>query len=210
MTDKADFSKLLQVIISIQDDRTFQDVQMRFWLPPDRPVEDVIRAIVSASEQAESSPFRVALSPSVTFSLWRGESGLNPAQNLREQRVDSGSALRLLPARGTVKSFMFNFNNREALIIQQGMVIGVADAGYKPDIDLTPYISAELVGKVARRHAQVRLLNNGELALQILGETGITVLGDKPYLPGSAIVLKHGAMLAVQNANIEVSAWQAD
>ncbi|GEM_PF-1409051 len=208
MADKKDFSKLLQIIVHLQDDNTFQDHEVRFWLPQDRPVAEVLRAMVDAAARADTSPFRVALRPDVAYSLCRGTHALDPDMNLREQRVDASATLRLKPAPSSVKAYLFTLNRRDGIIAQPDSYLGVAAPDFTPEIELTPYIESHLRVNVAARHAQVRVLQSGDLALQVLGASGITVIGDKPYAPGSVIILAHGMLLGVQNANIEVESWQ--
>lgn len=174
---------------------TYQGETLRFWLPGNRPVRQLIEAIVRAGnvENAQAPYFSAPLPLSSRYALLSADGS--------RAELDSDQTLRLLNIQGTGEHFELvllpGYDTQEipqAYLLfadhylqplhGHTVVIGYSREGYRPDVDVRPIMqnlgNDEKAGsKIARRHAEITITSSGLFFLRLLSPNGLAVNGQR-------------------------------
>lgn len=142
----------------------FEGQMCQFWLPGDRPIYQVIDAIVGAASQVEDSPFLSLPRPDEEYVLSYPDPStgrdfpLPKDDTLILHRLPYGTPLHLQPI-STPQSLAIEFDRQTRYVLfHQDAVIGVSQAGEaRPDIDLRQFVNVSEVrlATVAPHHARI-------------------------------------------------------
>lgn len=187
---------MLQVVV------VFQDQEMRFWLPRDRPLSQILEAIINATP----SPFTRQPDLTIQYDLWRkgDNSPLDLTKMPASEELRLNQVLQLKPKASQLRLiFKRGLNNEITKIAKPGYVIGIKKGEDTPDIDLTDFASKEGQERISRRHAEILLDQKGNYLLKVLNPNGVFVYNDRHYEEGT-IVLQHNMRLLIVDVSIGI------
>jgi len=187
---------MLQVVV------VFQDQEMRFWLPRDRPLSQILEAIINATP----SPFTCQPDLTIQYDLWRkgDNSPLDLTKMPASEELRLNQVLQLKPKASQLRLiFKRGLNNEITKIAKPGYVIGIKKGEDTPDIDLTDFASKEGQERISRRHAEILLDQKGNYLLKVLNPNGVFVYNDRHYEEGT-IVLQHNMRLLIVDVSIGI------
>ncbi len=141
----------------------FEGEICQFWLPEDRPIYQLIDAIVATS-RTEESPFSTTLQADVEYVLSYPDMSTGRDVPLPQQdtlilnRLPYGIPLQLQPIHPP-QSLALEFDRQTRYVLfHQDAIIGVSQSGEpKPDIDLRRFVNVSDVrfATLSPRHARI-------------------------------------------------------
>jgi hypothetical protein len=191
MAASSNYQTLQELVIE------YQSTPIRFWLPKDRPLSQIVEAIIHATP----SPFPNAPNPAMKYDL-KTEDGHTPLD-----LTETISRLKLMPNKRLVletkatRQLRLKFQRggyEITRIAKSGDIIGVKkdDSGI-PTIDLSEFANTEGRERISRRHAEIRLDQNGDFLCKVLHPNGIFVPEDGHYEEGSIMLTDKMRLLVV-------------
>ena len=184
----------------------FEGETCQFWLPGDRPIYQVIDAIVNAARQGEDSPFSTLPRPDAEYVLsypdpsTGREFPLPKDDTLILHRLPYGTPLHLqsIP---TPQSLAIEFDRQTRYVLfHQDAVIGVSQAGEaKPDIDLREFVNISEVrlAMVAPHHARIEFDRvSGSFFIVALDDGQHKGYDTRTHLDGELLIYQQRVQLA--------------
>ncbi len=194
----------------------YEGEELRFWLPEDRPFEQIIEALT----QADPPPFKKPL-PEGTYKLltrdpkWGNDVPLDNTQTIRLSGIQTEARLKLvLSNQSTSRTAWLRFkaapDGTNSIELGRDTLIGRGTETFKPDIDLTDFAHADDLRRISREHARIIMGPAGNYWLFVSPSPHGTFVNGRRIESGDGVKLEHGTRLSFVNVEATIEIFDAD